>query len=61
MKYLISKLTRLWDEYLHLAIFAAHIYNYMQTSRSPFYLLYRVELKLPGNNRKVKVLENNDK
>jgi transposase InsO family protein len=28
MKYLISKPTRLWDEYLHLMIFAAYIHNH---------------------------------
>jgi hypothetical protein len=59
-KYLVGKPTQLWDEYLHLAIFVAHIHNHAQTGRSPFYLLYGVELKLPGDNRKVKVLENND-
>jgi hypothetical protein len=61
IKYLVSKPTQLWDEYLHLAIFTAHIHNHIQTGRSPFYLLYSVELKLPGNNHKVKVLENNNK
>jgi hypothetical protein len=59
-KYLVGKPTRLWDEYLHLAIFAARIHNHAQTGRSPFYLLYGVEPKLPGDDRKVKVLGNND-
>jgi hypothetical protein len=60
IKYLVSKLTRLWDEYLYLTIFAAHIHNHMQTGRSPFYLLYSVEPKLLGDDCKVKVLENNN-
>jgi hypothetical protein len=28
-KYLVSKLMQLWDKYLHLIIFTAHIYNHI--------------------------------
>ena len=42
IKYLLSKPTCLWDEYLHQVLFAARICTHTMTDHSPFYLLYGV-------------------
>ena len=41
-KYLLSKPTCLWNEYLYQALFAAWICTHITTNHSPFYLLYSV-------------------
>ena len=48
-KYLLSKPTRLWDEYLHQALFAARIRTHATTDHSPFYLLYGVNPRIPSD------------
>jgi transposase InsO family protein len=48
-KYLVGKPTRLWDEYLHQALFAARIRIHTVTKKSPFYLLYGLSPRIPSD------------
>jgi len=49
-KYLMNKLTQLWDKYLSQALFAAQIWAHSTTKQSSFYLLYKINLQLSGNS-----------
>ncbi|OBT84925.1 hypothetical protein VE02_06636 [Pseudogymnoascus sp. 03VT05] len=48
-KYLYGKPVRIWDEYLMQAVFATRIRIHAVSKYSPFYLLYSVNPKLPGD------------
>jgi transposase InsO family protein len=48
-KYLMGKPTRLWDEYLPQALFAARVREHATTGSSPFYLVYGQPPRLPGD------------
>ncbi len=48
-KYLYGKPVRIWDEYLTQAVFATRIRIHAVSKCSPFYLLYGVNPKLPGD------------
>ncbi len=48
-KYLMSKLTQLWDKYLSQVLFAAQIWVHSTTKQSSFYLLYEINSQLSGN------------
>jgi transposase InsO family protein len=48
-KYLMGKPTRLWDEYLPQALFAARVREHATTGSSPFYLVYGQAPCLPGD------------
>lgn len=48
-KYLYGKPVRMWDEYLTQAVFAVRIHIHTTSKYSPFYLLYGVDPKLPGD------------
>jgi uncharacterized protein YcaQ len=49
-KYLVGKPTRLWDEYLHQAPFAARIRVHATTKRSPFYPVYGLHPRIPSDS-----------
>ncbi|KZZ95139.1 Ribonuclease H-like protein [Ascosphaera apis ARSEF 7405] len=49
-KLLIGKPTRLWDEYLGQALFAARVRTHAVAKRSPFYLLYGIQPRLLGDD-----------
>lgn len=51
-KMLIGKPTRLWDQYIGQALFAARTRIHSGSKRSPFYLLYGVHPRLPGEEDK---------
>jgi hypothetical protein len=48
-KYLYGKPVRMWDEYLTQAVFATRLRIHAVSKYSPFYLLYGVNPKLPGD------------
>jgi hypothetical protein len=48
-KYLMGKPTRLWDEYLPQALFAARVRSHAVAGRSPFYLVYGVNPRIPSD------------
>ena len=52
-KYLLNKPTKLWDGYLEQALFAVRIHTHSRHGRSPFYLLYGVQPRLPGEDNQV--------
>lgn len=45
-KYLMGKPTRLWDEYLTKALFAARVREHAITKRSPYFLVYGVQPRI---------------
>lgn len=53
-KYLMDKPTRLWDEYLSQALFAARVRLHAVTKKSPFYLLYGVHPRIPADDNEPK-------
>jgi hypothetical protein len=48
-QYLYGKPVTLWDEYLHQALFAVRIRKHAVSKYSPFFLLYGVDPRLPGD------------
>ena len=48
-KYLMGKPTRLWDEYLPQTLFATRVHEHTTMGRSPFYMLYGVEPRIPSD------------
>ncbi len=59
-KYLMSKLTQLWDKYLSQALFAAQIQAYNIIKQSSFYLLYKINLQLLNNSNNLWLLRETD-
>jgi transposase InsO family protein len=55
-KYLMGKPTRAWDLYLTQAVVAARIREHAVTKLSPFYLVYGVHPRLPGDDLSKDVL-----
>ena len=49
-KCLYGRPTNMWDEYLNQAVFATRIRIHAVSKYSPFYLLYGVDPKLPGDS-----------
>ncbi|OQD79113.1 hypothetical protein PENSOL_c337G01743, partial [Penicillium solitum] len=48
-KYLMGKPTRLWDEYLTQAVFAARVREHAVSKRSPYYLVYGVHPRVSSD------------
>lgn len=48
-KYLMGKPTRLWDEYLTQAVFAARVREHTVSKRSPYYLVYGVQARISSD------------
>ncbi|CAF4264084.1 unnamed protein product, partial [Rotaria sordida] len=49
---LIERFDRLFDdEYVDHALLACRIRQYYVTGETPFYMIYGVEVKLPGNEQ----------
>ncbi len=48
-QYLYGKPVTLWDEYLHQALFAVRIRKHAVSKYSPFFLLYGVDPRIPGD------------
>ena len=49
-KYLMGKPTRLWDEYLTQAVFAARVREHTVSKRSPYFLVYGVHPRITSDN-----------
>ena len=47
-KYVNGEIHR-WDNFLELALFACHIQKHRTTGMSPYFMVYGVEPRLPGN------------
>ncbi|KAH9270622.1 hypothetical protein BASA83_007224 [Batrachochytrium salamandrivorans] len=43
-----------WDEYLQQTVFALRVRKHAVTKQSPFYLLYGVHPRLPGDDGPIK-------
>lgn len=48
-QYLYGKPVTIWDEYLHQAVFAVRIRIHSVSNHSPFFLLYGVDPRIPGD------------
>ncbi len=59
-KYLMNKLTQLWNKYLSQALFAAQIWAHSTTKQSSFYLLYEVNSWLLGDSNNPWLLRETD-
>jgi hypothetical protein len=55
-KYLMGKPTRAWDLYLTQAIVATRFHEHAVTGYSPFYLVYGIQPRLPGDELSTEVL-----
>ena len=57
IKYLVSKSTKLWDEYLSQALFTTRIQVHVTHEKSPFYLLYSCHSFLPSDENSSRSLK----
>jgi transposase InsO family protein len=48
-KYVGDHTINKWDSYVHRTLFACRVRQYHATGKSPFYMVYGVEAKLPGD------------
>jgi transposase InsO family protein len=48
-KYVGDNTINKWDSYVHRALFACRVRQHHATGKSPFYMVYGVEAKLPGD------------
>ena len=53
-KYTNGQLSK-WDEYLDQAVFACRIRNHIATKKSPFYLVYGCQPRIPGDTTQPKL------
>ena len=56
-KYLIGKPTRLWDRFLAQALFATRVRLHAVSKRSPFYLVYGINPRLPSDENPMRPLD----
>ena len=59
-QYLYGKPVTLWDEYLHQALFAVRIRIHSVSKHSPFFLLYGVDPRLPGDPNEPELSDNQE-
>ncbi|QQK47140.1 retrotransposon ty3-gypsy subclass [Penicillium digitatum] len=52
-KYCMGKPTRVWDLYLAQALFATRVREHATSGKSPFYLVYGIHPRLPGDTELV--------
>ncbi|CAF4165647.1 unnamed protein product, partial [Rotaria sordida] len=50
-KYVGDNTINKWDEYVDHALFACRIRQHYATGKTPFYMIYGVEVKLPGDEQ----------
>ncbi|CAF4202298.1 unnamed protein product [Rotaria sordida] len=50
-KYVGDNTINKWDEYVDHALLACRIRQYYATGKTPFYMIYGVEVKLPGDEQ----------
>ena len=53
-KYLMSKLTWLWNEYLSQTLFVICVWLHAITKKSSFYLLYEIHSQISADNNELK-------
>ena len=56
-KYLMGKPTRLWDTFLSQALFALRVRLHATTKKSPFYLVYGINPRLPSDENPLRPLD----
>ena len=57
IKYLMSKLTQLWNEYLLQTLFTTCVWLYAIMKKSFFYLLYEIHFQISVDNNKLKKID----
>ena len=59
-QYLYGKLVTLQDKYLYQVLFAIRIRIHSVSKHSPFFLLYGVDPRLPGDPNELELLDNQE-
>ena len=54
IKYLMSKLTWLWNEYFSQTLFAVYVWLYVIMKKNSFYLLYKIHSQISINDNESK-------
>ena len=57
IKYLMNKLTQLWNEYLSQTLFVAHVWLYVIIKKSSFYLLYKIHSWISADDNELKRID----